>query len=177
MITEIALKLIAALAAIADGLNNVAAALNKQALAVPIQGTLELKSEPAATGSVSPSLDALKEKAAKDAADKKAADAKVKAEADAAAKAKAEADAKAKAEADAAEKAKTSTNTGGKPVSADDLRKVGPALVADGKKTEFLATLAKFEAKNVTGVPEAKRGECLAELEKVLGKKLSELAD
>jgi len=172
--TELALKLIAALAAIADGLNNVACAIKGNGLAVPVQIPLELKSEPAATGSVSPSLDALKEKAAKDAAEKKA-----KVEAKVEAKAKEDAASKAEAKADSEAKAKETppTNSGTKAPSVDDLRKVGTALVADGKKTEFLAILAEFEAKNVTSVPEAKRADCLVVLEKALGKKLAELAD
>jgi hypothetical protein len=168
--TELALKLIAALAAIADGLNNVACAIKGNGLAVPVQASLELKSEPAATGSVSPSLDALKEKAAKDAAEKKAK-VEAKAKEDAASKAEAKADSEAKA------KETPPANSGTKAPSVDDLRKVGTALVADGKKTEFLAILAKFEAKNVTSVPEAKRADCLVELEKALGKKLAELAE
>lgn len=160
--TELVLKLIAALAAIADGLNNVASAIKGNGLAVPVQASLELKSEPAATGSVSPTLDKLK------------ADAKAKEDA----KANAGKTPETPKPSDTPKDTPPPANSGGtKAPSVDDLRKVGTALVADGKKTEFLAILAKFEAKNVTSVPEAKRGDCLAELEKALGKKLAELAD
>lgn len=160
--TEYIVKFLAALAAIADGLNNIAAAINKNGLAAPVQGTLELTTETPAQASVSPTLDRLK------------ADTKAKADA---AKQEAAADkAKAKTEADAKTKADAPANDGDK-VDVSHLRLVGTALVAAGKKTEFLAILAEFGAKNVTTVPDDKRAACLDKLEKTLGKKVCQLED
>jgi hypothetical protein len=177
--TEYIVKFLAALAAIADGLNNIAAAINKNGLAAPVQQTLELTTETPAKASVSPTLDRLKAdtKVKADAAKQEAAD---KAKADAA-KEKADNDAKAKADAakqEAADKAKAAENPASEDkVDVSHLRLVGTALVAAGKKTEFLAILAEFGAKNVTTVPDDKRAACLDKLEKTLGKKVCQLED
>lgn len=63
-------------------------------------------------------------------------------------------------------------------VTLDDLRKVGTALVAEGKKTEFLAYLKdELDAPNISALKSEQYPECLAGIENLLGKKLSEIAD
>lgn len=59
----------------------------------------------------------------------------------------------------------------------DDLRKMGTALVEAGKRNEFIATLGKYGAKNISELGDHETDAVLASLEKLLGKKLSEIPD
>lgn len=65
-----------------------------------------------------------------------------------------------------------------KEVSLDDLKKVGTALVAAEKKTEFIALLRdKFNVPKIGDLEESQYPAALAGLESLLGKKLDEIAD
>lgn len=78
----------------------------------------------------------------------------------------------------AEEPKKEETEDDAPEVTLDDLRKVGTALVAEGKKLDFLAYLKEaFDAPNIGTLKSEQYPECLAGLEELLGKKLSEIAD
>ena len=81
----------------------------------------------------------------------------------------------AKAEKPTKPEPKVGAPTGG-PTKAD-LRKLGTALVSDGKKTEFLALLKKYDAANISALGDHEIDVILPELETLLGKKLAEIAD